>query len=482
MSSFKKKSFHGIIWSFIDNFAGSGITFIVGIVLARLLEPSVFGIIGMVGIFLAISNTFIDSGFSVGLIRKIKCSDDEYSTVLIFNFVISLFFYLLIIIFAPLISKFFNEPELIKILRILGIVIIIDSLAIVHRVILIREINFKSQTKISLSASIISGIVGISMAFHDYGIWSLVFQIITRQLLIGLLLWISSKWRPQIRFSIGTFKELFAFGSKLLVTNIITTLQKNIFYFIIGRYFSATSLGYYTRAEQFNSIVISNINGPIERVFFPVLSSIQQDEVRLKETLKRVVRTSFFITFLSLMVLAAVAKPFVLILVGQKWEASILYLQLLAIVSVFFPLNILNSNIIKIKGRSDLILKLQIIKVFLIIPTIIMGIYYGIVVMLLVSIITSFIATYINSIYSGSLINYKFKEQISDIAPYFFPILFIAGCMFVISLMDLSKWMLISIQLTIGCILFFAIFERMNYSEYKEIKQLIIELIKKPNQ
>lgn len=474
MSTLKTKSFHGVTWSFIDSIAGSGISFIIGIILARILSPDAFGLIGLVTVFFAIANTFIDSGFSTGLIRKVRCTNIEYDTVFYFNIAVSFLLYLILFIAAPFIALFFKEPQLINLVRVLSFSIVIDSISIVQRVILTREINFKLQTRISLISAVASGFIGIGMAYAGYGVWSLVFQIITKQFLNGLFLWVLSKWRPTLNFSTTAFKELFTFGSKLLGSGLITAIQNNIYYFVIGKFFSAASLGFYTRAEQFNSIVINNITGTLERVFFPVLSSIQEDEVRMKTTLKKMIRTSFFITYFALITMAIVAKPMIDVLIGPKWAESVLYLQLICIGSVFFPFNVVNSNILKVKGRSDLILRLQIIKTALMAIIILSGIFWGIAVMLTVRIITAIIATFINSYYSGKLLGYSIKEQLSDISAYFWSETIALMAMLALSFLPVNQYIMLVLQLLIGTGLLLLIFEKRKHAEYLEIKAMIV--------
>ncbi len=480
-SSLKHKSFQGLTWSFIDNLSGNGISFIIGIVLARLLSPTDFGLVGMVTIIFAIANTIIESGFSSGLIRKLNCTDEEYSTTFFFNIAVSGTLYVLLYFSAPYIALFFNEQQLIHIIRILGLIILIDSFSIVQRVILIRNINFKRQTTISITATISSGVVGILMAIKGYGVWSLVAQVITRQTLNGLLLWISSKWSPSFFFSISIFKELFRFGSKLLASGLIVTIQNNIYYLVIGRFFAPASLGYYTRALQFNSVLSETLLGSFERVTFPVLSSIQADSVHLKSTLRKVLRSSFFISFLALTTLTVIAKPLILILIGPKWETSILYLQLICISTIFFSLNSININILKIKGRSDLILRLQIIKAILLLPNILAAILWGIPAMLAVSFFTSIISFLLNSQFASKQVGYSTLEQLTDITPYFISILIITIPMFCLSFINMNSYLLITSQLLIGGILFYKIFEKKKYTEYIEIKEMIFNRLIRKN-
>jgi O-antigen/teichoic acid export membrane protein len=446
-------------------------------VLARILAPEDFGLIGIVTFFFAISNTFIDSGFSVALIRKLKCNQLDYNSVFFFNISLSLLFYSILFLSAPYFSAFFKQPLLVDILRIQGLVIVIDSFSIVQRAILTRDINFKLQTKVSLLASLISGILGISMAYAGQGVWSLVLQIVFRQFFNGIFLWLFSYWKPTISFSFRILRELFGFSSKILGTSLIVALQNNIYYFIIGKFFTPSLLGYYTRAEQFNAIVTNSITGSFDRVFFPVLSSIQENEDQLRNNLRKVLRTSFLISFFALGLLAMISKPLIYGLIGSKWDQSIMYLQLLCIGSIFYPFNVINNNILKIKGRSDLILQLQVIKTFLTALIVLSGILFGITIMLIVRIFTIMVATYLNSSYSGKLLNYSFKSQIKDILPFIisFSLIFIAA--YLLILIPLNMYVIGLIQLIASTSVILIYLNNRNITEFNDIKSYIKNFI-----
>lgn len=473
MSTLKEKTFSGLKWSFIDNVSGSGITFIVGLILARILDPSTFGIVGMVTIFIAVSAVFVESGFSSGLIRKKECTNKEYCTVFYFNITVSLFFYTLLYCFAPLIANFYSEPRLILILRILGLIVIIDSLSIVQKTKFIRAIDFRRQAKISITASVTSGISAVYLALNGFGVWSLIAQIIIRQSIITTLFWIFSSWRPILFFSKSSFKELFTFGSRLLITSLLNTLQNNLYYVIIGHYFSAKSLGFYTRAEQFNAIVINNITGPMERVILPVLTPSQDEKEILINNFKKSMLSSFFITFLGLSFLMAAAKPLIIILIGVKWETSILYLQLFCLGSIFYPLITINQKIMILKGRSNLLLRLQFIRMCLLIPVLASGIIWGIKILLVLRIITSIIDATLNMYMSGMLLSYPLIKQIKDIFPYFVNIGIIAIILFCVNLFPLNYFLMLLVQLCSGIILFIILFESKHYPEYIEIKEYL---------
>ena len=376
--SLRHKTIHGVGWSFIDNISSSGITFLVGLVLARLLTPEEYGIMAIIAIFIAVSNSIIDSGFSNALIRKTRIERIDYSTVFYFNLTVSILIYVLLYLAAPVISVFFKEPVLVEVIRIIGLVLIINALAIIPRTRFVRDVDFKTQTKVSLISSISSGVIGIGMALGGMGVWSLVGQQISRQFLNTLFLWVYSKWHPVWEFSMKSFKELFGFGSKLLLSGLLDTIYKNIYYIIIGRFYTSAQLGQYTRAEQFNMIFSSNLTSVVQRVSYPVLSSIQEEPERLREAYRKVIKITMLITFACMLGLAAVAKPLILILIGEKWLPAVYFLQIICFSGMLYPLHAINLNILQVKGRSDLFLKLEIIKKIIAMGPMVVGIVYGI--------------------------------------------------------------------------------------------------------
>jgi len=477
--SIRIKAIHGIGWSAVDNIASSGITFLVGLVLARLLSPSEFGILGMITVFIAISNSIVDSGFSNALIRKIDVKEVDYNTAFYFNLLFGVVFFLILFFCAPVISRFFKEPVLIPVTRVMGSILIINAFAIVQRTLLVKDVNFKTQTKISLIASIVSGIIGIGMAIGGLGVWSLVGQQISRQLLNTIFLWAFSTWRPIRGFSIKSFKELFGFGSKLMLSGLIDTVYKNIYYLIIGKFYTAAQLGQYTRAEQFSTIFASNLTGVVQRVSFPVLSSIQNEQDRLEQAYRRIIKITMLITFALMLGLAAVAKPLILILIGEKWLPAVVFLQIVCFAEMLYPLHAINLNILQVKGRSDLFLKLEIIKKIIAIAPICLGIFYGIEFMLWGSVFTSFFAFLLNSYYSSRLINYSTWAQIKDILPAFIISLIVATTMWGIALFDFSIWITLPLQCFLGIIMAFVIYENLKLPEYLELKEIVFSVLKR---
>ena len=477
--SLKNKTVKGVGWSFIDNLSSSGITFLVGLVLARLLTPSEYGIMAILTIFIAVSNSIVDSGFSNALIRKTDARRVDYNTVFLFNLLVSGLLYVVLFLAAPAISRFFKEPLLVEVMRVIGWVLVINALAIIPRTLFVKEVNFKTQTKVSLIASISSGVIGIGMALAGLGVWSLVGQQLSRQLLNTLFLWIYCTWRPAWEFSMQSFKELFGFGSKLLLSGLLDTGFKEIYSLVIGRCYTAAQLGQYTRANQFNQIFSSNLTTVIQRVSYPVLSSIQDESERLREAYRKVIKSTMLISFACMLGLAAVARPLILILIGEKWLPAVGFLQIICFSGMLFPLHAINLNILQVKGRSDLFLRLEIIKKIIAVGPLVLGVLFSIEYMLWGSVCTSLIAYFLNSYYSADLINYPTKEQIKDILPTFLVSFATAAVMWSLTLLSLSNWLLLPLQCLLGIALAVLIYECLHLPEYVEVKQLAFSILRR---
>lgn len=475
----KNKTTSGVGWSFLDNISNSGITFLVGLILARILSPEEYGIMAIITIFVAVSNSIVDSGFSNALIRKNDIEERDYNTAFIFNLAISVVIYLILVLSSTYISIFFKEPVLVEIMPLMALIIIINALAIIPRTKFVKAVNFKVQTKISLFSSVSSGLIGILLAVKGYGVWSLVLQLLSRQFFYTSLLWLNNKWIPKLQFSKDSFFELFGFGSKLMISGIIDTIYKNIYYLIIGKFYTSHQLGQYTRAEQFNTIFSSNLTSVIQRVSYPVLSSISDDSQRLYNAYRKIIKSTMLISFGCLLGLSAISKPLIIILIGEKWIEASEYLQIICFTGMLYPLHAINLNILQVKGRSDIFLKLEIIKKIIAIIPIVMGIFYGIKIMLILGVINSFIALWINGFYSAKLINYSIYDQIKDILPTFLISFIVAIIMYIISIFPISVYCLLPLQLIVGIVLAIIIYEKFKLDEYIEIKQIFLSVIKK---
>ncbi|MDN7244592.1 lipopolysaccharide biosynthesis protein [Planococcus shenhongbingii] len=420
-NSLRKKTIRGMLWSFGDLMGNQGMQFLIQIVLARMLLPEHFGLIGMILVFVAVSNSIIDSGFTQALVREPNADQTDYSTVFYFNLAVSICIYVLLYFTAPAISGFYSQPELISIIRVLALGIIINALAIVPRAMYTKDVDFKVQMQANLSASLISGAVAIGMAFAGFGVWSLVSRTLAMNGTQTLFLIFKKKWLPSLEFSGKSFKRLFGFGWKLLLSGIIDTIFNNIYYLIIGKQYSAMQLGYYTNASRFSDIATQTLTSSIARVSYPVLSSIQEEQTRLKQSYKQLMKIAGYVIFPILAGLAAIGEPLVRLLFGEQWVPMTLYFQLLCIAGMLYPIHALNLSILQVKGRSDLFLYLEILKtaIFsaLIVTAIVMN--AGILGLIAVVILNSYLCLFINTYFSAREIAYPVFEQLRDLAPLY---------------------------------------------------------------
>lgn len=427
-----------------------------------------------------ISQVMIDSGFKIGLLRRKNCTDTEYSTVFYFNISVSFILYVLLFLSAGHVSKFFNEPILTAPMRVISLGLVFNSFGLIQSVILLKNIDFRKQAGISIIAITVSGIIAVLMALNGFGIWSLVALNILRTATNTMLLWIKSTWRPAFVFCKKTFVEIYSFSKNLLVSGLISTIYENAYYFVIGKYFSTTDLGYYTRAEQFKYIPSQGMTEIINRVSFPVLSSIQDDELALKEGYKKLIRVTMFISFIFMIGMASVSDSLIVFLIGEKWITAAEYLRLLCFVGMLYPFQALNLSMLQLKGRSDLFLRLDIIKKSFAIPAIIIGVLFGIKFMLYAMLLNSIVAFFLDSTFSGKMINYSVYEQIKDIYSSFFVALFMGfGLMLIRYLLPLHNSIVLFSQIFLGIILVIIISEIFNKYEYFEIKEIIKGFIKK---
>ena len=476
--SLKAKTIRGTIWSGIDSIAGQGITFLVGLVLARLLSPQEYGLIGYITIIVAILNSIVDSGFSNALIRKKDAGEIDYNTTFIFNLVLSLLMAGVMIVAAGPISRFFNEPELVPLIRVMSAIVVINAAAIVQRTTLTKRVDFKTQTKVSLIASATSGVVGIGMALSGMGVWSLVGQQLSRQLLNTVFLWILNRWIPTLQFSWRSFRELFGFGWKLMVSGLIDTTWKEIYQLVIGKCYTTETLGQYTRGKQFSDIFSSNMTTIIQRVSYPVLSSVQDERTRLREGYRKIIKVSMLLSFVLLFGLGAVAEPLLYVLIGSQWTEAAGYLRIIVFSACLYPLHAINLNMLQVQGRSDLFLKLEIIKKVIAIGPILLGIFLSIEWMLWGWAVTGIIGFYLNSRYSGVMIGYSSGAQIKDILPSFGVALAMMAALYALSLTGMPPLALLAVQLLAGAGITIGLCELLGLGEYRELKNIVLGLFR----
>lgn len=469
----KEKTFKGTVWSGIDNVAQFGVTFVVSIVLARLLSPDDYGLLGIIAIFTAVCNALINGGFTTALIRKKDATDDDYNTSFIVNLVMSLLLYAVIFFCSPYIANFFNRQELVSLTRVSSLGMIIGALALVQQTILTKRIDFKTQTKVTIVASVTSGIIGIVMALMGFGVWSLVAQQLSAQTLRTVLLWIANKWIPKLRFSSASFHELFGFGWKMMASGVLDTVWKELYQVVVGKFYSPATLGQYTRAKQFSTLFSSNLTSVIQRVTYPVLSNIQDDKERMVSAYRRIIKVTMFVTAISMFFLGAVSEPLLYCLIGPKWQEAATYLPLICISGSLYPLHALNLNMLQVQGRSDLFLGLEIVKKIIGIVPLCVCVFYGVLPMLYVNLFTGCICYFLNSYFPGKLLGYTSWMQLKDVAPSYGLATLIALCIYFLKYLPITYWVILPLQIVLGTGIFFFFCTKTKMQEYKEVQDLL---------
>lgn len=477
--SLKNKTIKGVGWSAADALLGQGVTFIVGLVLARLLSPDEYGLIGICLIFTTVLNGIVDSGFSNALIRKKNVTDEDYNTMFTTNMAISIVLYVLLFISAPFVSDFFHRIELIALVRVTGLILFLNALSITQVTILTKNIDFKTKTKASLVSAIISGVIGIAMAFMGYGVWSLVTQQLSKQLLYTLCLWVLNKWWPKFTFYNDSFKYMWGFGWKLLVSGILNNVWNQLYQVVIGRCYTSSTLGHYTRANECASIFSSNLTTIIQRVTFPVLSELQDDKKKLLVSYRKLIKVSMFVTVICMFALGAMAEPMIYSLIGPQWHQAATFLPFICITMSLYPLHAINLNMLQVQGRSDLFLYLEIVKKIITLIPIFIGAFVGVYWMLCASIFTGFIAFLLNSWFTGKFLNYSSWQQLKDVLPSYLIALFIGFIVYLLKFLPLSYNLIFPLQILATIIFGWIVNRIINLEEYCEIKNIVLTVIKK---
>jgi O-antigen/teichoic acid export membrane protein len=477
MKSLRQKMLSGLFWSAIERFGQQGIQFIITIIIARILTPADYGLIGMITIFIGVSVSFIDSGFGQALIQRQNATKKDESTVFFFNIVLGCVFFLILFLIAPLIAAFYKQPILTPITRVMALSLIINSFGLVQNTLITKTIDFKRLTKISVISVIISGAVGIILALRGFGVWSLVIQVIIGNLIRNILLWLLSKWRPLFAFSIDSFKSLFSFGSKLLASGLLNQIFDNIYNLVIGKIYTPASLGFYTQAKRMQEIPVTNSLAILQRVTFPVYSTIQNDTERLKSAYRKTIKAIVLINFPLMIGLMVCAEPFVKVFLTDKWLPAVPFLQLLCIIGLFLPLSSVNLNILQVKGRTDIFFYLEIAKKIIIALAILITFRYGIYIMIFGQVCTSFVAHFLNIFYSGRLIKYSIREQINDVAIYLFlasgvgTIVYLGG----IFLNSLPVVFILIMQVVAFTVLYLILTHLFKLEAYKDFRSILDE-------
>ena len=470
VESLRSRTIHGLSWSFIESAGLQGVRFIIGIVLARVLLPAEFGLIGMLMIFMSVAQAFLDGGFGAALIQKRDATIADTSSIFYFNILVGVLAAGILCLASPWIAAFYQQPILTPLARAMSLVIVINSFGLIHITILQKEIDFKRFTKVSLMASVLSGIIGVVMAVEGFGVWSLVTQQVSGAFFQTLLLWLMNSWRPRLTFRLRSLRQMFSFGSRMLASGLIDQIFNNVYPVTIGKLFSATDLGFFTRARAFQELPSNTLSGIVGRVTFSVFSSIQDDSARLKRGLKKALTTLVLVNFPMMIGLSMVARPLVLVLLTEKWAECIPYLQLLCFYGLLYPVHLINLNILQALGKSRLFLRLEIIKKVLIVITIFVTWRWGISAMIYGMIVFSIIAYYLNSYYTGILVGYPIQEQLHDLLPYLIMSLLMGIAVYGVGLLPFGNhWSMLLVQTGVGTAMYVCLCRRFRLTAFMEI-------------
>lgn len=419
IGNLKQQTKKGLYWSFFNQFANYGTQFCVGIVMARLLSPSDYGITALPAVFMAVAGIFQSGGLYSALVRKPDLEERDLSTSFLYSIVLGVFLYTLLFFVSPWIADFYNTPVLIPLIRVTALGFLWGPLNTPQSVLLNRKLDFKTPAKISISTKIFSAIVGITMAYMGYGLWALVISGVLSSFLGLILNWLAVRWLPKTGWSKESFRYLWGFGNKLMASALLDTLYNNITPIFIGKYYSPADLGVYNRARGYAAMPSQNVTGVIQNVTFPVLSKMQDNDEQLARNYRKMLRTTAFVVFPMMMLLSALARPLVLTMITAKWESCIILLQILCFSMMWYPIHAINLNLLQVKGRSDLFLHLEIIKKVIGLSILAFTLPRGLVVFCCGTIVSSMISLVINTYYTGKLINVGYFKQMGDLLPIF---------------------------------------------------------------
>lgn len=454
MTSLKDKAKAGLIWSAIERFSTQFIQLAVMLVLARLLGPEAFGLIGMLAVFIALSQTVVDSGMREALIRTVTPTAEDCATVFYFNIGISIGLYGLLFVSSPAIASFYNQPELTSLMRVLGLVVIINSFMVIQQALLSIKMDFKTLAKASLLAVLVSSVIALTLAYLSFGVWALVGQTLSYAFLQVTFLNVLHRWRPQASFSKESFNRLFGFGSKLLLSSMLDTFYQNIYQLIIGKQFNSTQVGFFTQARNLTRIPAATMTSVIQRVTYPMLSAIQHDVPRLERSYLKIMQLAALVIFPLFFGLAVVADDFIPLLLGEEWRASAALVAIIAFGTALYPIHSINLNFLKVKGRSDLFLKLEVIKKIIITLVLFITVPLGVEAICIGMVSTSYFALIINTYYNGKLSSLGLLTQLKALLPIW--ILSLASCLaaklLAVQITEQAEWrLLITIFVAIAC-------------------------------
>lgn len=475
----KSKAVKGIGWGFADNVLSTGLMAVVNLLLARLLSPAEFGLVGITSIFITFSTSLVDSGFTAALTRSRSVGKEDLDTVFHFNMVVSVFLYGLLYFSAPAVASFFAQPVLSGMLRILGLVLLLSAAGIVQKAILIRKIDFRTQAMVSVVSSAVSGILGIGMALNGYGVWSLVAMQISRVGISSVMLWYFSSWLPSFSFSFRSLSRMYAFGGRLVLSSIISLVWTEIYAFVIGKMYHPSVLGQYSRADKFRNMVTQNVSLVMQRVSFPVLASIQDEKERQLRAFRKVMKTTVLISFTGVLGLAAVSEAAVVLLVGDQWLPAVHYLRIMCLSGMFIPLVMCSANILNANGHSGMTLWLEIMKTALATVPVLAGLRYGMDALLWSMIPVNFVAYLVHAACISRKMGYGLAAQLKDILPVFAVSAVMALLAYSVTVLEMSLWVELPVQLSVGAATVVLMYEYVfRLEEYHDVRNALLDFIR----
>lgn len=469
----KYKTKKGVYWTFFNTFAKNGLGFVVGVIMARLLSPSDYGITALPEIFIALGNIFMESGFSNAMVRKPDLKDEDLSTAFYYSTIVGILCYILIFFCAPYIAAFYDTPVIEKLVRITALIFLWSPLTTPQSVTLQRKLDFKTIARINITNNIIGAIIGITMAYCGYGLWALVAMSISSSLINCVQRFYVVRWLPKAGWSRESFRYLWGYGNKLMVSAFLDITYGNIVPIIVGKYFSTAQLGYYNRARSYANLPASQGTAVIQSVTFPVLSKMQGDTEIMARNYRKMLKLSAFVIFPVMVLLAALAKPFIIILVTEKWFDSIILLQLICFASMWYPIHAINLNLLQVKGRSDLFLKLEVWKKILGLTVMACTLPFGLIYFVSAGIASSFISLFINTYYTGKLINVGFKKQMQDLLPTYGLSILIFCVVFGMNQFIDNLWIQLFLGGLVGASLYLGIAFLCHFSELQDVKYML---------
>lgn len=468
-----------LFWRFAERSGAQSVAFIVSVILARLLSPNDYGTIALITVFTTILQVFVDSGLGNALIQKKDTDDLDFSTVFFTNIIFCSILYASIFFSAPLISSFYDRPDMVPYIRVLGLTVVISGVKNVQQAYVSKNLLFKRFFFATLGGTITAAIIGIAMAYHGFGVWALVMQQVINLSMDTLILWLSVKWRPQMKFSFERLKKLYSFGWKLLVSYLLDTVYSDIRQLIIGKMYSAVDLAYFNQGQRIPNLVVTNINSSIDSVLFPTMSKAQDDRQHIKNMTRRAIKISIYVLAPMMMGLAFTANPLISMVLTEKWLPCVPFLRIFCITYMFWPIHTANLNAIKAMGRSDLFLKLEIMKMIVGVVLLLSTMWFGVMAMAYSLLVSSVLSQIINSSPNKKLLGYSYLSQLKDILPSVLLASFMGVCIYPISRTQIPMILVLILQLFLGAAIYIAGSVLLKLDSFQYLWEIVRPILKR---